>query len=549
MKNKKKSVDTTVLVLAVIGSLVLINLIGLKVFGRLDMTSNKQFTLSKATTDLLQNLKDPITVTAYFTKDLPPPYSTNARYVKDLLEEYYNKSNGNFRFEFIDPLSNESEADKQTKKEVKHDIFGRAVREETSVEKELREVGIPSVQVRVNQDDKLEVKRAYMGIAIRFEEKKEVIPVVQKTDGLEYDLTTMLRKVSRSKAPKIGYLTAHDAPSLDKDLSHLKEVLGPLYDLQPVDLAQKAEIPDDIDALLVVGPKTPLSQDEQKAIDAFAMSGRGVAFMLGQVQPNLQQLQANPSDSGLTDMIAKYGVKMVKGLVVDAECATMSVQQQRGFMRISQPVQYPYIPVPKALDPHNPLTRGLNQVSFPFMSPLELALDKDSKVQATVLVKSSPNSWVLSSPYDLNPMQRWDPATMGATQARNLVVSLRGPVKSAFADPAAANMSTDPAEQKTPAQAEDARILVMAGNALIEDQFMSQGNETFVLNLMDWLVMDDALLAVRSRGLNMAPLEEISDSSRNAIKYGNIIGLPFAFIAFGLFRWRRREGRRAQAKL
>ena len=548
MKNKK-SVDSTVLILAVIGSLVLLNLIGLKAFGRLDMTENKRFTLSQATQDLLQNLKDPVTVTAYFTKDLPPPYSTNARYVKDLLEEYYAKSNGNFRFEFIDPLSNETDADKATKKEVKHDIFGREVRDETSVEKELREVGIPPVQVRINKDDKLEVKRAYMGIAIRFEDKKETIPVVQKTDGLEYDLTTMLRKVSRQKAPKIGYLTAHDAPSLDKDMSQIKNTLGPLYDLTPVDLSQKAEIPDDVDALLVVGPKSPLSQQEQKAIDAFAMSGRGVAFMLGAVQPDLQQMQANPVDSGLKPMIEKYGVKIEDGLVIDAECATMSVQQQRGFMRISQPVQYPFIPVPKALDPNNPLTRGLNQVSFPFMSPMSVALPEDSKVKAKVLVKSSANSWVTKAPYDLNPMQRWDPGKLGETKARNLVISLRGPVKSAFADSAEANMSTDPSEKKTPAQAEDARILVMAGNALVEDQFMSKGNQTLVLNLMDWLVMDDALLAVRSRGLNQAPLEEISDGSRKAIKYGNILGLPLAFIGFGLIRWRRREGRRSKAVL
>lgn len=545
---KNKSVDTTVMIAAVIGSLVLLNILGIKLFGRLDLTQGKEFTLSQASRDILRDLKDPVTITAYFTKDLPPPYSTNARYIKDLLEEYYSAADGNLRFEFIDPVSTETEADKATKKDVKQDIFGNAVREETSVEKELREVGIPPVKVRVNQDDKLEIKRAYMGIAIRFADKKEVIPVVQDTNNLEYELTTMIRKVTRSRAPKIGYLSGHDAPNMQKDMSRINDMLGPLYDIEPIDLSQKNEIPDDVDALLVVGPKSPLSQDEQKTIDKFVMSGKGAAFLLGAVQPELQKLQANPVQHGMAPMLEKYGVKIGDGLVLDAECATMSVQQQRGFMRISQPVQYPYIPVPRSLDPDNPLTRGLAKVSFPFVSPLSVSLPEDSAVKAEVLAKSSKQSWVVQPPYDLNPMQKWDPSNLGLAKARNLIISLRGPIPSAFADPSAAGMSTDPAEA-TPKQAEDGRILVVGGNALVMDQYMSEGNQTLVLNMMDWLVLDEALLAVRSRGMSQAPLDEISDGGRNAVKYGNILGLPLAFIAFGLFRWRSREGRRSKAVL
>jgi ABC-type uncharacterized transport system involved in gliding motility auxiliary subunit len=66
---------------------------------------------------------------------------------------------------------------------------------------------------------------------------------------------------------------------------------------------------------------------------------------------------------------------------------------------------------------------------------------------------------------------------------------------------------------------------------------------------MDWLVHDDALLAVRTRGLRAAPLKDVEEGTRRSVKYANIIGVPFFCIAFGLIRWRRREGRRSRVSL
>jgi hypothetical protein len=59
----------------------------------------------------------------------------------------------------------------------------------------------------------------------------------------------------------------------------------------------------------------------------------------------------------------------------------------------------------------------------------------------------------------------------------------------------------------------------------------------------------EALLSVRSRGLAAAPLGEVSDGGRNAMKLANVVGLPFAFVAFGLIRWRMREARRGKVTL
>ena len=59
-------------VLIFVGILIVINLISEKLFFRLDFTADQRYTLSDATKDILNDLDDVITVTAYFTEDLPP---------------------------------------------------------------------------------------------------------------------------------------------------------------------------------------------------------------------------------------------------------------------------------------------------------------------------------------------------------------------------------------------------------------------------------------------------------------------------------------------
>ena len=100
---KGKLANRTVLASAIVGSLVLLNVLAVAVFGRFNLTSDGRYTLSEASKHTMEELEDPVTVTAYFTKDLPAPYSCNARYVKDLLAEYRAASDGKLRFEFIDP--------------------------------------------------------------------------------------------------------------------------------------------------------------------------------------------------------------------------------------------------------------------------------------------------------------------------------------------------------------------------------------------------------------------------------------------------------------
>ena len=228
--SRSKTLDTTVFTLAVIGIVVLLNVLAVGAFWRVDLTGDHRFTLSEASRDAVRSLDDHLTVKAYFSDGLPAPYSQNARYVRDLLEEYYSASDGHLSYEFLDPMAEETQEDKDKRKDVQRDIFNRPIRQETDMERELRGLGIQPVEVRVNEGDSLEVKRVYMGISVRYGDQQEAIPVVADTSSLEYDLTTLIRRVSRTKVPTIGIVTGRDGLDLNQDLGKVVSLLRQHYE-------------------------------------------------------------------------------------------------------------------------------------------------------------------------------------------------------------------------------------------------------------------------------------------------------------------------------
>ena len=103
MSATQRKTQALVRSLLVIGILVVINVIAVRVFGRLDLTSQRVFTLSEASRTLVGSLDDRVIVRAYFTENLPAPHNEKRRAVLDILNEYKAYGKGNFQFEFINP--------------------------------------------------------------------------------------------------------------------------------------------------------------------------------------------------------------------------------------------------------------------------------------------------------------------------------------------------------------------------------------------------------------------------------------------------------------
>src|SRR3954470_17939387 len=102
--DKKKAYASNALLYGVfiVGAVVVVNLLSTRVFGRLDLTENKTYTLSQPSKDLVKKLPDFFTIKAFISPDLPAQLNPVGRYVRDLVDEYKSASNGKLRWEAID---------------------------------------------------------------------------------------------------------------------------------------------------------------------------------------------------------------------------------------------------------------------------------------------------------------------------------------------------------------------------------------------------------------------------------------------------------------
>ena len=75
----------------------------------------------------------------------------------------------------------------------------------------------------------------------------------------------------------------------------------------------------------------------------------------------------------------------------------------------------------------------------------------------------------------------------------------------------------------------------------MKDEFLSnRGNLTFFANIVDYLADDAGLITIRSKNVATSPLDQVSDGTKQMLKYVNLIGPPLLIVAYGLLRWRRR---------
>jgi gliding-associated putative ABC transporter substrate-binding component GldG len=528
MKTKKKS-NLVLFIGALIVALVLLNLLSLRSFFRWDLTKDSKYTLSQASKETVADLKDLMTVNAYFTEGLPPPYAQHARYVNDLLVEYLAAAKGKFAFEFSDPTASETQEDKAKKKESKRDIFGRLVREPTSVEQELGELGVQPVEIRVIEDDQQQTKRAYMGIVIRYQEKHEVIPVVQNLADLEKDMTSLMRKLVRERMPKIALINNAQGPSIQK----ISQAISQNVKLEPVDLQAVTEIDKDYDGLVLVGSNNQYGEGGAQKIQKFIEQGKSAALFLDRVvvDPRSFQYQmVGPRNATheIFDWLKSYGIDIQPNLVADAACASFNMQESRSGFTFTVPVKYPFVPELMNLSFESPITKGISGVVLPFVA--NLSVTKQENIKSEILAHSSKVSWLEKEPFDLNPRRNWAEATITPDGPHDLIAQVRGPAK------ADAN--------------KEFRLVIIGSSAFIWDDFLAGANQVLALNIVDWMLADAALLEMRSRTFTDAPLDtNLSDKVKQAVKYGNILGVPCLLVLYGIIRWRMRESRRRSLKI
>jgi len=510
------SMTAAILVAAV---LVVVNLLGLAFYRHWDFTDGKIYSLSEFSKKVMRELDDVILVKLYFTEDLPAPYNANSRYIKDQLYEYKAFSGGKMKFEIIDPVRDQKED-------------------------EARGLDIPAVQVNAIEKDKIELKRVYMGLAILFEDKQEVLPLIQSTRNLEYDITSAIKRVTADTTITVGLLAGHGEPSVAEELNVITQLMQKQYQVQPVTITHGAMIPKDIHTLLVIGPTMPLSAFELYAVDQFIMGGGKVGWFLDPVQVDLMNQTATNLATNLDTLLRSYGIVLNKELIIDARNSWVAVMQRQGGIQFQSVVEYPLFPEAVIFDEQSLITKDLGAINFPYVSSIDTTAAEGLGIVLSPLVYSSERSGRRRQPYYLQPQQQW--TLNDFPEARiPLAATAIGMFSSHYNEhpvPDSGLGALPVLQSHSPVN----RMVVVADSDFMRDRSSrSPENLAFFLNIVDWLSQDEGLITIRSRESTSRPLDPtISDGARWRYKYLNILGPSLLVVVFGVVRWRVRKSRR-----
>lgn len=521
MGNTNLKSQTLIRVAILAGILILLNVISVRLFGRLDLTKNNLYTLSDASKNLVKGLDDRLTVKAYFTEEVPAPYNNIRRTVLDQLNEYKAYSGGNLQFEFIDPAGEKGE-------------------------QEAQQHGIQPVQVQVIDEEQMQLKKAYMGLVLMFEDRKEVIPVVQNTSTLEYDLSSTIKRLTSTSRKKVAFLSGQEEPSL-QELRGAQQMLGKQYSVETADVSNGQPIAHDVAALVVMAPKSAFTESAKYQIDQYIMRGGKVAFLLNKIDADLQQQFGRTLELNIEDLLENYGLRINPDLVRDAQCAPINiVQQQQGFSFQSQ-VQFPFIPIVSDFNQENTIVKNLQGVVLFFVSSIDTTNLSSRGLKGEILARSSKKSGRQTQVFYFDPMAQYT-QEMFNEQHIPVAATISGKFTSFYANkpvPQDTGAGMIAPASNTITQSPDTRIILVGDGDFAKDQFLSgRDNLNFFANMIDYLVDDAGLITIRSKDVSLPPLDQVSDGTKKAFKFGNMLVPPLLAMAFGLLRWRMRQTRR-----
>jgi ABC-type uncharacterized transport system involved in gliding motility auxiliary subunit len=542
--------NATVYAVFTIGAIVLANLIGTRVFGRLDLTQNGVYTLSRASKDLVRALPDPLTIRAYISKDLPPELVTVARYTRDLMDEYRSASNGKIRFEAFDPSSDKK------------------------IEDEATACKVAKLQLQVMRSQKFEVSEAYLGLCLEYNGNSEAVAQVTQAEGLEYMTTSLIKRMSQKKR-KMAFTTGHNESDTSQGFTFLKHFLDQEYDVTSVN-PSATPIGDDVDALVVGGPKQPIDEKGLKEIDAFLMKGKGAIVLLDGMtmtspqgnMPELQQMQpkiGQANKTGLEPLLDKYGFKVDDDFVFDKKQAAPGLVDFGGRKMLASIPAFLVAEPPEAdaeADKDFSVLKGITALIFPWGSSVELvgplASGKPTAAGARLwtLARTSPEAWKQTGFFFFSPGTKFEESKDRGPFAMGY--AYQGPLRSAYAPAVAPGMSgvdqpgAPPSESKKPV-----RLVVIGDSDFASDDTLQsarvvpeyQNGAQMLFNAISWTIEDETLTAVRTKTVGSRPLHADADAKAGLVKVINIAGVPLLFIGFGLARWRLRRASRLQQKL
>ncbi len=440
--------NSVLMVILFVAILSILNFIVSQHEARIDLSSAGEFTLSPQTVEVLKGLKQEVKLSGFFAEG-----SAKAGPAEDLIGNYRHQS-AKVKYERIDP-------DKK-----------------------------PAVakQYGVTEYD-----------TVVLETKGQSATV---TNVSEQTLTSALIRLSRETKKQFYFIEGHGEHSIDNadrgGYSYLKEALASQgFSVLKLMLLSEKEVPKDAAVVVIGGPQSQYTPEEKTALDNYLSAGGQLFVML---DPMIE--------SGLEDLLLKWGVVLEKDLIIDPSSGLG-----------------PAVPVvsPNGYLPHD-ITQKFNMATF-YSLARSVAFDpeKAEQIRFDSIIQTGPNSWAtkeLGREISIDPSRdKKGPIVLGG------VFTLK----------------RDGGGEQATDTASAMRLVVVgdsdfATNAIVR----AAGNGDLFQNMVSWLAKERDLISIRPKEAKVGTLL-LSNPQQKMLFYTSVVILPFSTLVIGLFISRKRR--------
>lgn len=484
--------------------LVLVNVLLSGVNLRLDATSERLYSLSPGSRQILQTLNEPVTIKLFFSRQgvaMPEHLKIYGQRVLDFLEEYRHAARGRIRLEVLDPRPDSDEQDWAQK-------YG------------VQGMSLPSGE------------NVFLGLVALAADQEAAIAFLDpsRETQLEYDITRTLARVMSPLRKKIGVLSSlpifgmnpmmlgMPSPSQEMPPWMVVQELRKTYDLVELNPAGESLEPG-LDLVMLVQPEA-LPEPLLYAIDQYVLGGGKLLLFIDPLATMAPPRGPSTGPAALAKLLAAWGLSLEAdkavadfGFATRLRNAAGQVENNPFWLSLQS----------TAFNHESIISAELETMLLPVAGALQVL--PDSGLQATRLLQSSAQASLQPSMLARGALESLRREFKPAGAAQDLAVLMRGRFKSAF--PAGAPQGQQAAPQPARTHLAEAHtegtVLVVADADLLYDAYyvdqqsflgmnisrFFNDNLNFVLNATELLTGSEALISLRSRGRFERPFTRV----------------------------------------
>jgi len=519
---------------------MVICLLGEVRFFRIDLTSEKKYTLSQPSRRLMRELDDVVYVKIYLDGELPAEFVNFKKSIRELMDDFRAYAGEKLQYQFINLYD---ETDETIRNRMIGDLYDRGL-------------NVTNIQVR-DREGGSSSRTIFPGAIISYGPYEMPVNLLKNNPSLshemnlnnsiqtlEYEFARAIQSLTMEEVPRIAFIEGHG--ELDSLQTYsLMDELKNFFQVDRGYISGNVEALLNYRALIIARPERPFSEADKFAIDQYIMKGGKVLFFLDPVQPFADSLTtgttvALANQVGLEDLLFKYGIRINYDLVADLQCNYVPVNTapagQQAHFTMMPWVYYPLLAGPET----NPVTRGLNYVLAQFASTLDTLSNGSGKVKKTVLLATSQASRKRDVPLYINMAEvtvQPDPALYHAAHLP-VGVLLEGNFESFYKNYPVPE-GVKPPDWKVIGESEPTSLFVIADGDIAANEvqfeqgaFRAQplgydrytrqtfGNREFIMNVINYMTDKSGLMELRSREFKLRLLNrEIIESKSRLLKW------------------------------